>query len=57
MYLSKCTKADMPCEIQSKEGEVKREVSLTSDFRLPDILAFGPVGILNTKKTRNRIGR
>lgn len=57
MYLSKCTKADMPCEIQNKEGEAKREVSLTSDFRLPDILAFGPVGLLNTKKTRNRIGR
>lgn len=54
MYLSKCTKGGMPCEIQNKEEEEEREVSLPSHFRLPGILAFVPMGILNTKKTRNR---
>lgn len=41
----------MPCEI--KEEDEEREVSLTSDCRIPDILAFVPMRILNIKKTRN----
>lgn len=54
VFLTKCTVRAMPCEITNKEGDEEREVSLTSDFRLPDTLAFVPMGTSNTKKTRNR---
>lgn len=53
MVLNKCTKGAMPCEIKSKEGDEERELSLTSDCILPDIVAFVPMVILKTKNTRN----
>lgn len=45
----------MPCVIKKKKkgGEEEKEGPLTSDFRLPDILAFVPMGILNVKKSTN----
>lgn len=47
----------MPSVIKKKEKEEReeeREGSLTSDFKLPAILASVPMGILNIKKSRNR---
>lgn len=55
VLLSKCTERAMPCGITNKEGDEETKVSsLTSDFRLPDTLAFVPMGTSNTKKTRNQ---
>ena len=46
----------MRCVIKKKRRgrEGKGEGSLTSDFRLPDTLAFVPMRILNVKKSRSR---
>lgn len=43
----------MPCEIKNKERDKESEVSLTSDCRLPDILAFVPTCNGNIKHQEN----